>query len=328
MRSMTLKAAALAVVASVALGAGAAPASADEKITYLLPAPASLPAFGPWQVAKARGYYKEEGLDVTFQMARGGVDVATQVGAGNAVVGGSLGDTPIIVRPNGINVRSVALIGGRSFMQLVVDADAGIDGPGDLKGKTITTISYQDTTYYALLGMMASQGLTRNDANIQAAGPQGVWKLFLSGKADAMASVPDWTAMALADGKKIKIIPADEYFLSMAQAIIVRDDTIEKRPELVRKLVRATLKGMRAIMDDPETAANDFAKEVPQWQGKEGAVLATFRLYNEYVYPGQKVLGEMDEERLAALQEFYSKNGFIRSTTPVKELYTNAFIAE
>ncbi|WP_171020040.1 ABC transporter substrate-binding protein, partial [Hydrogenophaga sp. 2FB] len=59
-----------------------------QEITYLLPAPGTLPAFGPWMVAQAKGYYEQEGLKVTFVTARGGVDVAKQIGAGNAVIGG------------------------------------------------------------------------------------------------------------------------------------------------------------------------------------------------------------------------------------------------
>src|SRR5271154_1892108 len=80
------------------------PAGAAEKITYLLPAPAFLPAFGPWMLAKQRGYFAQEGLDVDFQAAQGGADAAKQVGAGNAVIGGAIGDTPIIVRANGVPV--------------------------------------------------------------------------------------------------------------------------------------------------------------------------------------------------------------------------------
>ena len=43
-------------------------------------APPFLPSFEPWILAQARGHYKEEGLNVKFQTARGGVDVAKQVG--------------------------------------------------------------------------------------------------------------------------------------------------------------------------------------------------------------------------------------------------------
>ena len=72
----------------------------------------SLPAFAPWIIAKEKGYYQAQDLDLTFIAAKGGVDVAKQIGAGNALVGGAIGDTPIIVRPNGIPVRTVAVLGG------------------------------------------------------------------------------------------------------------------------------------------------------------------------------------------------------------------------
>ena len=52
-------------------------------------------------------------------------------------------------------------------------------------------------------------------------------------------------------------------------------------------------------------------------------VALSFKLYNQYVYGGQKVLGEMDEARLSALQDFYVKEGLVKTKTPVKDLYTN-----
>ena len=76
--------------------------------------------FAGYYVAAAKGYYKAEGLDVKFVTARGGVDVAKQVGAGNAVIGGAIGDTPIIARAQGIPVKAVAVLGGKSLTQLVV----------------------------------------------------------------------------------------------------------------------------------------------------------------------------------------------------------------
>ena len=298
----------------------------NEKVTYLLPAPAFLPAFGPWMLAQARGYYSQEGLDVTFIAAKGGVDVAVQVGAGNAPIGGAIGDTPIIARAQGVPVKAVALLGGKSLMQLVVHDGRGINGPKDLKGRTITTMAYQDTTFYALLGMLATAGLNKGDVEAQAAGPAGVWQLFAAGKADAMAAVPDWIPQARDAGAKIKVFSSEDYFKSMAQAILASEDTIQKKPELVRKLVRATLKGMRDIMQDPKGAARDYVKAVPQHAGKEGYIEEVFTLYNTYVYPGQRVLGQMDGERLAALQKFYIKQGIVQKETPIGDLYTNQFV--
>ena len=189
-----------------------APARADEKITYLFPAPPILPAFGPIQIAKGKGYFSQAGLDVNYAVGRGGVDVAKEVGAGNVPLGGIVADAPIVVRQNGVPVKIVALFGGKGFMQLVVRADSGIQKPADLKGKTITVMSYQDTTFYALLGLLASAGLTQSDVDIQAAGPVGVWQLVASGKSVGMAGVPDWIPPVEAAGVAIRVLPTESSF--------------------------------------------------------------------------------------------------------------------
>ena len=266
----------------------AASASAQEKVTYLFPAPPILPAFAPLQLAKGKGYFKEAGLDVDFQVARGGVEVAKMVGAGNAPIGGIVGDGPIMVRGNGVPVKIVALFGGKGFMQTVVREDSGIEKPADLKGKTLTVLSFQDTTFYALIGLLASVGLTQNDVNIQQAGPTGVWESVATGKSVGMAGVPDWIALVQATGTKIKVIPTDQYFPHLAQGIAVSDQMIKDNPEMIQKFVTAAMRGMKDVMDDPDQAAEDFVKFVPEWKGKEDVVKNALNYYAKLVYVDQK----------------------------------------
>jgi len=314
-------------IAGMALSLGAAASHAQDlrSVTYLLPAPPALPAFAPWMVAQQRGYYAKEGLDVTFVTAKGGADVAKQVGAGNAPLGGGVGDTPIIVRANGIPIKAVAVLGGASFMHLALDKDSGIQSVAQLKGKTAGAMSYSDTTYFALLGMLKANGLDKGDVDIQASGP-AVWKLFADRKIPALASIPEWSVNAELAGVNVEIIPADKYFKSMAQAILASDETIKKDPELVRGFVRATLKGLEDIINDPASAAKEYIKAVPAYQGKDEYVERVFKLYNELVYAGQQRPGEIDPDRLSALQDFYVKEGIVNKAAPVDELYTNTFI--
>ena len=218
--------------------AGAPAAFGAEAVTYLFPAPPSLPAFGPIRLANGKGYFMQAGIDVSFAVGRGGVDVAKQVGAGNAPFGGIVADGPIMVRQNGVPIKIVAVFGGRGFMQLVVRDDSGIQKPADLKGKTISVMSFQDTTYYALLGLLASAGLTKDDLNIQSAGPAGVWEFVATGKAAGMAGVPDWIPPVQAAGVKVRVIQTDEFFPHMAQAIGVSDQVIKDKPELRRQVRR------------------------------------------------------------------------------------------
>jgi NitT/TauT family transport system substrate-binding protein len=302
------------------------PAQANEKITYLFPAPPLLPAFGPIQLAKGKGYFTQAGLDVSFAVGRGGVDVAKEVGAGNVPIGGIVADAPIIVRQNGVPVKMVTVFGGKGFMQLVVRSDSGITKPSDLKGKTITVMSYQDTTFYALLGLLASAGLSKDDVDIQAAGPVGVWQMVATGKSVGMAGVPDWIPPVEAAGVSVKVLPTDEFFPHMAQAIAASDQVIKDRPDMVRAFVKAALHGMKDIMDDPNKSADEFVGFVPEWKGKEAAVKAAFKYYVDLIYPGQTQLGETNPERLSKLQDFYLQKGIIQKKSPVEELYTNEFI--
>lgn len=299
-----------------------------EEVTVLTPAPPTLPGFAPWLLAQSRGYYKEQGLKVNLVAANGGgVQVAKMVGAGTALAGSSVADAPMFLRPNGIPIKVVAVLGGRSLMQVAVAADNDrIKTPADLRGKTITAGSYTDSIYYSFIGMMSGYGITRNDMDIQAAGPSGVWQVFASGKADAMIGTPDWIIAAQNAGAKIKVFRGEEYFPSLPQAIVVSDKIIAERPELVRKLVTATLRAMKDVMDNPKAAVEEFVRLVPAYAGKEAYVEQIIQAYARDVYPGQKTIGKMDLPRLQKLQDFYVKQGFVPVSKPLTDFYTDRFV--
>jgi NitT/TauT family transport system substrate-binding protein len=318
------RAAFVAVVAACALWAS--PAAAVEKITYLLPAPPSLPAFAPWVLAKHLGYYKEAGYDVDFVVARGGVDVAKQVGVGNAPIGGAIGDTPVIVRGNGVPVKSVGLMGGGALTVVVGRKDRGINKLEDLKGKKIAVMSFQDTTYFALLGALASKGISKNDVSAEAVGPANVAKFMIAGTVDACACTPDWEIDVREAVKDTVSLPTKDYFQSMAQAILTSDKMIAEKPEMVRAIVKATLRGMKYVMDDPAKAAVAYVEASPSFKGKEELMKKILANYNLRTYQGQKELGAMDPQRLANVQKFYKQQGFIEAELPLDQLYSNAFI--
>ncbi|GAB3626253.1 nitrate ABC transporter substrate-binding protein [Pandoraea terrae] len=297
-----------------------------QQITYLLPAPANLPAFAPLMLADKKGYYAQEGLQVRFLTVQGGADVGKQLASGNGDLGGGLGDTPIVLRPNGIPIKGVALLGGRTLHQLVTRNDANIKSPADLKGKTITVLAYQDTGFYATLGLLASAGLTRNDAHIQGAGPAGVWQQVAAGKAEVMVGTPEWGMNIENAGVKITMTSTDKYFPGMAQAILASDETVAKRPDMIRKFVHATLRAVGEIMKDPASATRDYVAAVPAYKGKEAEIEKVLTYYARNVYPGQARLGAFDPARVQKLQDFYFAEKVIREKTNPADLYTNQFV--
>jgi NitT/TauT family transport system substrate-binding protein len=301
-------------------------ATAAEKITYLLPAPPSLPAFAPWVLARHLGYYSQAGYDVDFVVARGGVDAAKQIGVGNAPVGGAIGDTPMLVRGNGVPVKAVGLMGGGALTVVVGRKDRGIEKIEDLRGKKISVLAFQDTTYYALLGALASKGIGKGDVDAQAVGPAAVASLVVAGTVDACACTPDWEIDVKEGVKDTVSLPTKDYFPSMAQAILASDKIIAERPDMLRAIVQATLKGMQFVMDDPAKAALVYVEASPSFKGKEELMKKFLTNYTERTYKGQATLGAMDPQRLAAVQHFYKEQGFIDAELPVEQLYSNDFI--
>ena len=142
-----------------------------------------------------------------------------------------------------------------------------------------------------------------------------------------MASVPDWIVDAAeAVAPSSTIIPADEYFPSMAQVVVASDQTIKQKPELIRKLVQATLHGAQGHHRRSRGRGARLRQGGAAACGPRSADGAVFELYNKYVYPGQKVLGEIDPARLRRLAGLLCEGRHRREGDAGRELYTNEFV--
>lgn len=322
---ITRRAAIGGMVASVARPAFAA----KTPMTYLLPAPATLPAFLPFQLAQKRNYFTDNGLAVTFAIGRGGADVAKQVGVGNADLGGGVGETSMIVRPNGVPIRGVALLGQRPLFELVTRKAAGIHAIEDLRGKKIGVSSYQDTGYYALLAVLAARGIERTALQIEQVGPAGVTQLMIAQSLDGIMGVPEWSDAIAAAGIPLDFFPIDRIFPAMAQAIMASDTTIKQKPDVVRGCVKAVLQAVRDCIADPTAATKDYVAAVPQHAGNEAQIERILRRYVTDVYHTDppSALGRFDPQRLRTVQDFYFKNRIIQTRVPIDDLYTNTFVS-
>ncbi|MCK9913969.1 ABC transporter substrate-binding protein [Microbacteriaceae bacterium K1510] len=302
--------------------------AAPEKVTYLFPAPGFLPAFLPFQLALKRGYFTKNNLEVTFQTGRGGADVAKQVGVGNADLGGGLGETSMIVRPNDLPVRAVAQLGSHPLFKLVTRKESNVKSPKDLVGKKLGVIGYQDTGYYALLAVLATNGIKRDQLEIQAVGPAGVTQLMIAKSLDGIMATPEWAIDIEKGGVALDYFDVEKTFPAMAQAILSSDKFIKERPDAARGFVHAVLQAVRDCMADQGAAVKDYVAAVPQHAGKEDYLKEILGRYVKDVYATEpaSALGTFDPKRLATVQKFYVENQIIQKAVPVEDLYTNDFV--
>lgn len=303
-------------------------AQAQTALTYLFPAPDFLPAFAPFQLALGKGYYAEEGLEVTFRVGQGGADVATQVAVGNADLGGGMGDTSMIVRANGLEIRGVALLGGRGLTHIAWRNDSGITGIEDLRGRPVGVISFQDTAYYNLLAVLADHGINRGDLDIQALGSGGLIQNMIAGSVQAMSGVPEWIVAIQDAGVELTVVPARDYFPAQAQAIIASDRIIAENPEAVQGFVRATLRAIADIVADPAVAAQEYVGFVDRHAENVGQIERIMRFYVDSVYQPMDGLprGAFDEALLQQIQDFYVANEIVATAVPIADVFTNQFV--
>jgi NitT/TauT family transport system substrate-binding protein len=177
--------------------------------------------------------------------------------------------------------------------------------------------------------VLASFGIHHTDAQIQAVGPAGMTQLMIANSLDAIMAVPEWSVMIESAGTPLEYFPVDAVMPSMAQAVLVSDSIIKKRPEAVRGFVTAVLHAVRDCMQDPAAAAHDFVAAVPQQAGKAAEIEVIVRHYAKDVWPTEPPaeLGRFDPARLAKVQHSYIENDVIQTAVPVEELYSNEFVS-
>ena len=141
-----------------------------------------------------------------------------------------------------------------------------------------------------------------------------------------MAGVPDWIPPVQAAGVKVKVIPTESFFPHMAQAHRRVRRHHQQKPEMVRKFVKAALRGMKDIMDDPEKESANSSPSC-RMEGQGGRREVRLRHVRQVGLSGPEGAGRDERRPVSAnCQDFYLAKGFIQKATPVNELYTNEFV--
>lgn len=113
--------------------------------------------FAGYFVAKDKGYYAAEGLDVTI-LDGGNVNPTVQVATGNADIGTDWISNMLVQREKGLKVVQIAQMFQKSGYRLVALKDSGIQSFADLPGKTVGVWGFGNE--FAAEAIFAKLGLT------------------------------------------------------------------------------------------------------------------------------------------------------------------------
>jgi NitT/TauT family transport system substrate-binding protein len=226
------------------------------------------------------------------------------------------------MREQGAPIRMVCL-GHRDGSQLVVRKDLPGKTLRDFKGRTIAIPSPFSNENFFVNKMMRDQGLTAEDFKFVVLPPPDMVAALATKAIDGFIVAEPFCAKAELDGHgRVLYYAKDIWPHYISCALVVHEDLIKERPEIVRDLVR----GIHESGEWTEQNRSAAAKLVSPYFRQDEKLL-------DYVLtqPPDRVtyrnLNPTDEE-LQKIQDLGASLGFLKAGTPIDELIDRQFIPQ
>jgi NitT/TauT family transport system substrate-binding protein len=229
--------------------------------------------FAPFYFAQQAGYYRDAGLEVTFEN-KIDPDLVTLVGQGALDIGVADGTSVIPAVSQGIPVRYVATIYGTYPSIVFAKASSGITKAADLKGKKIGIPGKYGSSWIALQALLESAGLTPKDVTIQEYPDFGQGTAVQAGAVDAATGFANNEPVQLElTGVHAVVLHVDGVVALPGPGLIVGTGALDKKAEAIATFISATLRAMTEIAADPKVGLDAAIAAVPDL-GKDRATQA------------------------------------------------------
>lgn len=224
--------------------------------------------FAPYYVAQDKGYFANEGLNVTFQ--HGTIDnLMALVGQGKIQFALASGDEVLQARAGGIPVRTVATQYQKYPVALASLKGKGLTTPASLKGKTIGIPGQYGSTYTGLKVLLAAAHLTEDDVKVTTIGFTQR-EAISQGKVDGAMVFSMNEPVQLANaGVAVDVLQVSSVTNLASIGLITSDSVISSNPQLVQKMVRAIQLGIRDTIANPDAAFDSSIKIAPDSKGSD-----------------------------------------------------------
>ena len=287
-------------------------------------------------VAEKKGFFREEGLDVSFLSFDSAAKMIAPFASGDLDVGGggtSAGLYNAVAR--GISIKIVAdknhTAPGQGIQPLLVRKDLVDSGRfktlSDLKGMKISTAAPGSAASTTLDRALTMAGLKLSDVEQVYMGfPQQ--SVALANKAlDAAFTAEPSATQAVNNGTAVRVMGDDVIYPNHQLAVLFYSGTfIEKRPDAARRFMRAYLRGVRYYNDaivggrlagpHADEIVDIFAEKIP---------IKDNTLYRTLTPPACDPDGKVQVQSLADDLEFFRRAGDIESKVTLDQALDTSF---
>jgi ABC-type nitrate/sulfonate/bicarbonate transport system substrate-binding protein len=218
----------------------------------------------PFIIARDRGYFREEGLEPELIFIKAAQTIPAML-AGSADFGTATG-TATSAAVSGVDVRVVFALTDKPSFDLV--AVPSITSVQQLRGKKIGVAAFGALTEILARHILLAHKVPQDQVAFLPLGASDVTYLALkAGTIDAtMLQIPQ-TFLAQDEGFR-KLASGADFYRAVQGGLTTTKATINERPELVTKTIRATQRALRLIRNDKKFAL-EFIKGPYLDLGKE-----------------------------------------------------------
>jgi NitT/TauT family transport system substrate-binding protein len=255
-------------LAGASLAVFPAGAWAAEKAAWVHPAQVdhiNVPAY----IALKKGYWKDEGLEVSTKYFVGGGPLTQAVVAGQVPIGTGGFSTVVSARMKDIKVKWIAGCerGGAGWG--IVSADPNIKAVADLKGRKIGTGRAGATSHWWALQVAKWQNWKLgSDVQVVAVGSAGaIAGALVSRQVDAAVLWPPNIPLVVHKNKDVRVVlQLVEFARSVlggyeGEGWFATEDFIAKKPQVIQKLLKGYYKAVKYMLANMDEAAAIAAME-------------------------------------------------------------------
>ena len=222
-------------------------------------------------IADKKGYFKEEGLNISNKFIQSGGDMSSLISGGSAQVSFESPYTDIALAANGVGIKIVAPMANIGNTQAVVAGkNANIVNGKDLEGKKVG-IPAGAGVMIAIRNMCNELNVDINKIQFVTLSPSDAIAALEKGDIDAMACWEPWISNAQNNGGKLLFSGLKSYlgdkqgdvnWMNFYTTVQVSDTFLKEHPEEVKAMLRALKKATDFINENPDEAAEIIAKEI------------------------------------------------------------------
>ncbi len=288
----------------------------------------------PFILAAERGYYAEEGIDVTIDQGQGSAGAVNRVASGTYDMG--FADINALIEYNSQNqdkqIKSVMMLYDAPPFSLFSLKSTGITGPDDLAGRTLGAPVF-DASYKLFPAFASATGIDADAVERSNMDPALREAMLVRGDVDFISghyfsSFLDLKSKGVSPDDMVIMLYSDFGLDFYGNSVIASPEMVAKHPDKVAGFVRATLKGVKDVLADPAAGVAAVKKIDPLIDDDLELERLQLAIDTNILTDHVKAegIGDVEMDRLSRSIGQVAQSYGLEATPSAEEIFTSEFL--